>query len=72
MVQRFINSKQEHEIKDNQTEICLGNISTDFSVNNMKKTGLYGNVRDFSVDFTTIAVDDILNIHKYLMKKNDI
>ena len=36
----------------------------------MKKTGLYGYVYDFSVDYA-IAVDDILDIHNYLMKKND-
>ena len=36
----------------------------DFSVSNMKN--------DFSVDYDVIAVDDILGIHKYLMKKNDI
>ena len=35
----------------------------------MKKTGLNGYVRDFSVDYDAIAVDDILDIHKYLMKK---
>ena len=27
---------------------------------------------DFSVGYDAIAVDDILDIHKYLMKKNDI
>ena len=27
---------------------------------------------DFSVDDGAIAVHDILDIHKYLMKKNDI
>ena len=43
-----------------------------FPVDNMKKTGLNGYVYDFSVDYDTIAVDDILDIHKYLMKKNDI
>ena len=35
----------------------------------MKKTGLNGYVYDFSVDYDVIAVDDILVIHKYLMKK---
>ena len=55
---------KEYEIKDGQTEICLGNISRDFSIDNMKKTGLYGNVRDFSIDFTSTAVNDILCIHK--------
>ena len=51
---------------------CLGNISEYFSVANMKKTGLYGSVSDFSVDYRFTAVDDILDIHKYLMKKNVI
>ena len=36
----------------------------------MKKTGLNGYVYDFSVDYDAIAIDDILDIHKYLMKKN--
>ena len=52
--------------------MCIGNISTDFSDSNMKTTGLYGNVRDFSVDLTPIAVNDILDIHKYVMEKNSI
>ena len=38
----------------------------------MKKTGLSGYVYDFSADYDAVAVDDILEIHKYLMKKNDI
>ena len=56
----------------NPYELCLGNISKDWSVDNMKKTGLKGYVYDFSVDYDAIAVSDILDIHKYLMKKNDI
>ena len=43
-----------------------------FSYDNMKKTVFYGYVDDFSVDYDAIAVDDIQDIHKYLMKKNDI
>ena len=38
----------------------------------MKDTGLNGYVYDFSVDYDAIAVDDIKDIHKYLMKKNNI
>ena len=38
----------------------------------MKKSGLKGYVYDFSVDYNAIAVSDILEIHKNLMKKNDI
>ena len=29
-------------------------------------------VYDFSVDYVAIVVDDILDIYKYLMKKNSI
>ena len=36
----------------------------------MKKTGLYGFVFDFSIDYDAIAVDDILDIHKHIMKMN--
>ena len=52
--------------------MCLGNILTDFSANNMKKTGRYGEYSRFSVDFTPIAVNDIIDIQKYLMQKNSI
>ena len=38
----------------------------------MKKTGLNVFVYDFSVDYDAITVDDILDIHKYLIKKNNI
>ena len=54
------------------TPFCLGNISKDFSVDNMKKTGLSGYVYDFSVYYDDIAVDNVLDIHKCLMKKNGI
>ena len=48
------------------------NISKDFSVDNMKKTGLNGDVYHFSVDYDAIAVNDILDIHKYLKQRYDI
>ena len=38
----------------------------------MKETGLNGYVYNFSADCDAITVDDILDIHKYLMKKNNI
>ena len=37
----------------------------------MKKSGLNEYVYDFSVNYDAIAVDDILDIHNHLMKKND-
>ena len=54
------------------TPLCLQNISEDWSVDNLKKTGFHGYVYDFSVDYEATDVDDILDIHNYLMKKNDI
>ena len=48
--------------------LCLRNVSA----SSMKKTGLYGTAYDFNVDYGTISVDDILNIHKYLIKKHNI
>ena len=50
--------------------LFLQNISKDWSVDNMKKTGLKGYVYDFSVDYNAVAVSDILDIYKHLMKKN--
>ena len=70
MVQKFTNLKRKFKIVANP--LCLGNISEDFSLDNMKKTGLYGYVYDFSVNYRAIAADTILEIHKYLMEKNNI
>ena len=38
----------------------------------MKRTGFNGYIYDFSLDYDSTDVDDIKDIHKYLMKKNDI
>ena len=41
-----------------------------WSTDNMKKkTGFNGYVLDFSVDYDATDVDDIVSIHKQLMKK---
>ena len=49
--------------------LCLGNISKDFLASNMKKTGFNGDIYEFSVDYDSTDVDDIKDIHIYLMKK---
>ena len=54
----------------NVAALCLGNVSKDFSVNNLKKTELHRYVYGFLVDYDSIGVDDILDIHRYLMKKS--
>ena len=54
------------------TPLCLGNISKDWSADNMKKVGFNGYVYDFIINYDATDVDNIKDIHKYLMKKNDI
>ena len=38
----------------------------------MKKTGFNGYVYDFSVDYDATDIGDNLDIHKYLMEKNNV
>ena len=70
----FVNGTKIIKFKAKDSEIapsplCLGNISKDWSVDNMKKTGFTGYLYDFSVDYNSIAVDNIKDFHKYLMEK---
>ena len=72
----FVNGKEIHKFRAKDSEIvatalCLGNISKDWSVGNLRNTRLNGFLYDFSVDYDAIAVDDILDIHNYFMKRND-
>ena len=73
----FVNGTKIHKFKAKDSEIvatslCFGNISKDFPIDNMKKTGLNGYVYDFSLDYDAIAADDILDIHNYLITKYDV
>ena len=57
----FVNSTEINKFKAKDSEIvatplCLGNISKDWSVDNMKKTRFTGYVYDFSEDYDAIAV----------------
>ena len=61
----FVNGTEIHQFKAKNSKIvanplCLGNISEDFFVDNMKKTGLYGYVDDVTVDYRAIAADIML------------
>ena len=64
----YINSK-EKKSKIKPYPLCLGNNSKDFTLNDMKKTGLKGSVRIFSFDYNAIDTNDILDTHRYLMKE---
>ena len=65
----FVNGKQFINFKTKNYELikypmCLGGLT-----NSCKDTGLYGNVYDFSVHYSAITNDEILDFHKYLVKK---
>ena len=75
----FVNSKEvtkfkakKSDIKANQLTLESLSISANLSSSDVENSKLYGNVYDFSVDYSTISNDKILDIHAYLMKKNDI
>ena len=69
MVQKFISLKQKIQ-NILASPLCLGNISKDWSPNNMKKkTDFNGYIYDFSEDYDATDIDDIKDFHKYLMKK---
>ena len=63
----FVNATKIHQSKAKGSEIkryplCLGNISKDVSVDNMKKIGY---VYDFSVDYNINDTGNTIGIHKY-------
>ena len=73
----FVNGKQELKFKAKDDQfvkeiLCLGNISNDWTAANAHKTGFWGEIYDFAVDYTSTNIGDIYNIHRYLMKKHNI
>ena len=74
----FVNGSQELKFKSSvnyldRKLLCVGNISSEWSLTNSKKTGLYGNVYDFAVDYVGInGVKKNYDVHRYLMKKHNI
>ena len=73
----FVNGTEIYKFKAKDsktvaTPLCLDNFSKDWSVDNMKSTGFTVYIYDITVDYDDIAVDDIKDIHKYLIKKNNI
>ena len=73
----FVNGTEIYKFKAKDSEIvasplCLGNISKDWSIDNMKRTGFTGYVYNFIISYDPITVDDIKNIQKYLIRKNNI
>ena len=72
----FVNATKISQFKAKNSEIrdctlLLGTILKVFTISNMKTVGLGRVVKFFSVDFNPINTNNILDIHKYLMKKHD-
>ena len=73
----FVNGTGIYKFKAKDSEIVatplyLRNISKDWSIDNMRRTGFNGYIYDFSVGYDATDIDDIKDIHKYLIKKNNI
>ena len=56
----------------NVAPLRLDNLLKNLSVDNVKETGLYGYVYNFSVNYDSIDVAAIWDIHKYLMKRHNL
>ena len=74
----FVNGKQELKFKCKtehlvKEKLCLGNSSDKWSTSELEKTGLYGNIYDFVVDYEAIiGVGPIYDFCRYLMIKHNI
>ena len=74
----FVNGKQELKYKAKteslvREKLWIGNLSDKWSTSESEKTGLYGNIYDFVVDYEAIiGVKAIYDMHRYLMIKHNI
>ena len=60
------------KIKPQPIALGIITITKYLSTDEIKESKLYGNIYDFSVDYSAISNDKTHDIHAYLMKKNDI
>ena len=74
----FVNGRQEliFKAKTDQLvkeKLCIGNLSDQWTTSESEKTGLYGNIYDFVVDYEQIVgIKTIYDMHWYLMTKHNI
>ena len=74
----FVNGRQELKFKCKtdqlvKDKLCIGNLSDQWTASKSEKTGLYGNIYDFVVDYQQIVgVKTIYDMHRYLMTKHNI
>ena len=74
----FVNGRQGLKFKDKtyqlvKEKLCIGNLSDQWTTDESEKTGLYGNIYDFVVDYEQIGgVKTIYDMHRHLMTKHNI
>ena len=74
----FVNGRQELNFKCKtdqlvKEKLCIGNLSDQWTTSESEKTGLYGNIYYFVVDYEQIlGVKAIFDMHRYLITKHNI
>ena len=74
----FVNGRQELKFKAKtdqlvKEKLCIGNLSDQWTTSESEKTGAYGKIYDFVVDYEQISgVKTIYDMHRYLIIKCNI
>ena len=74
----FVDGRQELKFKAKtdqlvKEKLCIGKLSDQWTTSESEKTGVYGNIYDFVVDYEAINdVKPIYDMHRYLMIKHNI
>ena len=74
----FVNGSKELKFKAKtdqlvKEKLCIGNLSDQWTTSESEKTGIYGKIYDFVVDYEQISgVKAIYDMHRYLITKHNI
>ena len=74
----FVNGRQELKFKAKtdqfvKEKLCIGNLSDQWTTSESEKTGTYGKIYDFVVDYEQISgVKTIYDMYRYLIIKHNI
>ena len=74
----FVNGRHELKFKCKtdqlvKEKLCIGNLSNQWTTSESEKTGLFGKIYNFVVDYEQISgVKAIYDMHRYLMTKHNI
>ena len=71
MKYKSLNLKPAIKMLTFQLNFSFWSIAGGFSATEPREVSLNGNVYDFSIDYSSVDKYDTLNIHKYLMNKNN-